>query len=85
MDEPGIGHNGVAADELMQFIERIEHVEEETSDRNGDKRDIYAELKGRGFCTKTVKRILALRRKDYAQRQEEDAILELYMQALGMS
>ena len=74
----------VAADELKQFIERIERVVEEIAGLQGDVKDIFAELKGRGFDTKAVRQILKLRAKDHAERAEEEAILELYMSALGM-
>ena len=80
-----VAETGVAAEELKQFIERIERLDEELDGINGDKKDVFAELKGRGFDTKAVKSILRIRRMDHAQRQEEEAILELYMQALGMA
>ena len=50
----------------------------------GDIKDVYAEAKGNGFDTKVLRKIISLRKRDYAERQEEEAILELYMQALGM-
>ncbi len=74
----------VAADELRQFIERIERLEEEKAGLLGDVKEVYAEAKGRGFDTKTMRRIIAIRKKDHSERQEEEAILELYLQALGM-
>ncbi|KLK90887.1 hypothetical protein AA309_23505 [Microvirga vignae] len=52
--------------------------------QNGDIKDVYAEAKGNGFDTKVLRKIVSLRKRDYAERQEEEAILELYMQALGM-
>ncbi|WP_375455111.1 DUF2312 domain-containing protein [uncultured Methylobacterium sp.] len=75
---------GVAADELRQFIERIERLEEEKAGIAGDIKDVFAEMKGRGFDAKAVRSILRIRKKDHSERQEEEAILELYMQALGM-
>jgi len=75
----------VAADQLKAFIERIERLEEEKAGIAGDIREIFAEAKGNGFDTKVMRRIISLRKKDRAERQEEEAILELYMQALGMS
>ncbi|WP_375462636.1 DUF2312 domain-containing protein [uncultured Methylobacterium sp.] len=75
---------GVAADELRQFIERLERLEEEKAGLQGDIKDVMAELKGRGFDVKAVRTILRIRKKDHSERQEEEAILELYMQALGM-
>ena len=76
---------GVAADELKQFIERIERLEEEKAGLAGDIKEVYAELKGRGFDVKAVRKIVSLRKKDQSERQEEETILELYMQALGMA
>ena len=76
---------GVAADELKQFIERIERLEEEKAGIQGDIKEVFGELKGRGFDAKAVRSILRIRKKDFAERQEEEAILDLYMQALGMA
>ena len=80
-----IGHNGVAADELRQFVERLEKLEEEKQGIASDINDVYAELKGRGFDTKAVRQIVRLRKQDHSERQEQEAILELYMQAMGMA
>ena len=80
-----VANTGVAADELKQFIERIERLEEEKAGIAGDIKEVFAEMKGRGFDTKAVRSILRIRKKDHAERQEEEAILELYMQALGMA
>jgi uncharacterized protein (UPF0335 family) len=74
----------VAADQLRAFIERLERLEEEKAGISGDIKDVYSEAKGNGFDTKVMRKIIALRKRDYAERQEEDAILELYMRALGM-
>ncbi len=75
----------VAADQLKSFIERIERLEEEKAGIAGDIKEIYSEAKGNGFDTKVLRKIVAMRKRDYAERREEEAILELYMQALGMS
>ncbi|HMO30961.1 DUF2312 domain-containing protein [Enterovirga sp.] len=80
-----IAESGVAAEELKQFIERIERLEEEKAGIAGDIKDVFAELKGRGFDSKAVRQILRIRKQDHAERQEQEAILELYMQALGMN
>ncbi|MDB5592841.1 DUF2312 domain-containing protein [Enterovirga sp.] len=80
-----VAESGVAADELKQFVERIERLEEEKAGLASDIKDVFAELKGRGFDAKAVRSILRIRKKDHAERQEEEAILELYMQALGMT
>jgi len=73
-----------AKDQLKAIIERIERLEEEKKTISDDIRDVYAEAKGNGFDTKALRKIVSLRKKDHAERQEEEAILELYMQALGM-
>lgn len=80
-----VAETGVAAEELKQFVERIERLEEEKAGIAGDIKDVFAELKGRGFDTKAVRSILRIRKKDHAERQEEEAMLELYLQALGMA
>jgi uncharacterized protein (UPF0335 family) len=74
----------VAADQLKAFIERIERLEEEKADISEDVKSVYAEAKGNGFDTKVIRKVIAIRKRDYAERQEEEAILELYLQALGM-
>jgi len=75
---------GVAAAELRQFIERIERLEEEKKAIADDVRDVYAELKGRGFETKAVRQIVKIRKQDHTERKEFEAILDLYMSALNM-
>ena len=79
-----IGHNGVAADELRQFVERIEQLETEKAGIASDIRDVKAEAKGRGFDVKAITEIVRMRKQDAAERQEREAILETYMSALGM-
>lgn len=74
----------ITADELRQFIERIEQLEAEKRNIADQITEVYAELKGRGFDSKAMRKLVALRRKDPQERQEEDAILEMYMAALGM-
>lgn len=88
MSTPGmadVADTGVAADELRQFIERLERLEEEKTGIASDIKEVFAELKGRGFDAKAVRQILRIRKKDQNERQEEEAILELYLQALGMA
>jgi len=84
MDDAAFQTESVAADQLKAFIERIERLEEEKAGIAGDIKDVYAEAKSNGFDTKVIRKIISLRKRDYAERQEEEAILELYMQALGM-
>lgn len=74
----------VAASELRQFIERIERLEEEKAALMGDIKDVMGEAKGRGYDTKAIRTIIRLRKKDKDERMEEEAILETYMNALGM-
>jgi uncharacterized protein (UPF0335 family) len=75
----------VAAGQLRAFIERIERLEEEKQTIADDIKDVFAEMKGTGFDTKAVRAIIRLRKKDQAERQEEEAILDLYKAALGMA
>jgi uncharacterized protein (UPF0335 family) len=75
----------VAAGQLRAFIERIERLEEEKQAIADDIKDVYAEMKGSGFDTKAVRTIIRLRKKDQAERQEEEAMLDLYKAALGMA
>jgi uncharacterized protein (UPF0335 family) len=82
---PMVATESVAADQLKAFIERIERLEEEKAGLAGDLREVYAEAKGNGFDTKVLRKIISIRKKDFAERQEEEAILDLYMQALGMA
>ncbi|WP_374305197.1 DUF2312 domain-containing protein [Methylocella sp.] len=79
-----IADSGVAAAELTQFVERIERLEEEKKALADDIRDVYAEMKGRGFDVKVVRQIVRIRKQDYSERKEMEAILELYMSALNM-
>ncbi|WP_157016457.1 DUF2312 domain-containing protein [Mesorhizobium xinjiangense] len=75
----------IAAGQLRAFIERIERLEEEKKSIADDIKDVYAELKGTGFDTKAVRHIIRLRKQDQAERQEQEAILDLYLNALGMA
>lgn len=74
----------MAADELRQFIERIERMEEEKAAIAADVKEIYSEMKGRGYDCKVVKRIINIRKQDANERAEFEAILELYMSSIGM-
>ncbi|KAA0972401.1 DUF2312 domain-containing protein [Aureimonas fodinaquatilis] len=75
---------GVAQDQLRSFVERIERLEEEKKTIADDIKDVYAEAKGNGFDTKVLRKVISLRKQDQNERQEQEAILELYLQALGM-
>jgi uncharacterized protein (UPF0335 family) len=74
----------VASGQLRAFIERIERLEEEKQTIADDIKEVFAEAKGTGFDTKAIRTIIRLRKKDQAERQEEEAILDLYKAALGM-
>jgi uncharacterized protein (UPF0335 family) len=74
----------VAADELRLLIERIERLEEEKKGLADDIKDVYAEGKSRGYDTKTMRKIIALRKMDPDARREMEAILATYLSALGM-
>ncbi|RWI96077.1 DUF2312 domain-containing protein [Mesorhizobium sp.] len=74
----------VAAGQLRSIIERVERLNEEAKAIGDDKKDIFAEARGNGFSVKAIKTIIQLRRKDQAERQEEESILDLYKAALGM-
>lgn len=76
-------HN-VTADELRQFIERFEHLAAEKQDIAEQQKDVMAEAKARGYDTKVMKKIIAMRRRDRDDLAEEEAILDIYKQALGM-
>jgi uncharacterized protein (UPF0335 family) len=73
-----------AKDQLKSIIERIERLEEEKKTISDDIRDVYAESKGNGFDVKALRAIIRLRKQDPNERQEQETILETYMQALGM-
>ena len=73
-----------AKDQLKSIIERIERLEEEKKTISDDIRDVYAESKGNGFDVKALRQIVRLRKQDPNERQEQETILETYMQALGM-
>ena len=74
----------VTADELRQFIEQFEHLEAEKKDIAEQQKDIMSEAKGRGYDTKVIKKVIAIRKRDKDDLAEEEAILELYKTALGM-
>ena len=79
-----MAEGSIAADELRLLIERIERLEEEKKAIADDVKDVYAEAKARGYDTKTIRRIVALRRMETHDRQEADALLETYKAALGI-
>lgn len=86
----GAGHNSgdtsyrVTADELRQFIERIERLDAEKKDIAEQQKEVMAEAKGRGYDTKVMRKLIALRKRDLNDIAEEEAALEMYKEALGM-
>jgi len=74
----------VTAEELRQFIERFEHLEAEKKDIADQQKEVMAEAKGRGYDTKVLRKIIALRKRTPDDIAEEEAVLDLYKAALGM-
>ena len=74
----------VAVDQLRSFVERVERLEEEKAALAADIREVYSEAKGTGFDTKIMRQVVRLRKLDRADFQEREAVLDLYMTALGM-
>lgn len=83
-EEPGQGHNSLDPETIRAFVERIESVDLEISDMNAAKSEVYAEMKAQGLNVKIVRRIITERRVDPAKRQEQEAVLKMYREALGM-
>jgi uncharacterized protein (UPF0335 family) len=73
-----------AKDQLKAFIERVERLEEEKKAIADDIKDVYAEAKGNGFDVKALRTIVRMRKQDSDERKEQEAILDVYLQALGM-
>lgn len=80
----GSDAHGIARDQLRAFVERIERLDEEAKALNDDRKDVYGEAKSMGFDVKILKKVIAIRRQDADERAEQDAILDTYLQALGM-
>lgn len=77
-------NEGIAADQLKSFIERIERLEEEKAGLAADIREVYAEAKSAGFDTKVMRQLIRLRKMDREDRQEQEALLDLYRNAVGV-
>ncbi len=75
---------GIAVEHLQSFVARIERLEEEKAALAADIREVYAEAKSTGFDTKTMRKVIAIRKLDRAERQEQEALLDTYLHALGM-
>jgi uncharacterized protein (UPF0335 family) len=76
--------NAATAGQLKSVIERIERLEEEKKALAEDIKEVFAEAKANGFDTKAIRKLISIRKQDESDRKEQDAILELYMTALGM-
>ena len=74
----------VTADELRQFIDRIQRLDAEKKDLAEQQKEVMAEAKGRGYDTKVMRKLITLRKRDQNDIAEEEAILEMYKEALGM-
>lgn len=74
-----------AKDQLKSIIERIERLEEEKASLGGGIKEVYAEAKGHGFDTRILRQLIRLRKLDAAEREEQQALIDLYMAALGMA
>jgi len=74
---------GNSADQLRAYVRRIEVIEEEIVALNSDKSEIYAEVKAVGFCKKTLRKVVVRRRRERADLEEEDTILDLYEQIIA--
>ena len=75
--------NTTAQGQLKAIIERIERLEEDKAAIATDLKEVYAEAKGNGFDTKTLRKVIRIRKQDTAKRQEEEALLDLYLSAIG--
>jgi uncharacterized protein (UPF0335 family) len=84
MRDTGSMAKAFAKDQLKSLVERIERLEEEKAALTADIREVYSEAKGVGFDTKIMRQVVRLRKLDRADRQEQEAILDLYLAALGM-
>ncbi len=79
------GAFAVAADELRQFIERFEQLEAKKEDVTTQQKDLMGEAKGRGYDTRVMRKVIAMRKRKPDELAEEEAVLELYKTALGMA
>ncbi|MGZ8363064.1 MAG: nucleoid-associated protein GapR [Caulobacteraceae bacterium] len=75
--------NTTAQSQLKSIIERIERLEEDKAAVASDLKEVFAEAKGNGFDTKTLRKVVRIRKQDRAKRQEEEALLDLYLSAIG--
>ena len=74
----------VTADELRQFIERVERLEQEKKDIQDSVKEVYQEAKGRGYDAKVMRKIISIRKRNRDDLAQEEAVTQMYMEALGM-
>jgi uncharacterized protein (UPF0335 family) len=82
---PGVGHNNVAAEQLRSYVERYERLNEDKADISEQQKDLMAEAKANGYDVKAIKKIIALRKLEPAEFAEQQNMIRLYAQTLGMS
>jgi uncharacterized protein (UPF0335 family) len=85
MDEDTVSTTTVAAGQLRAIVERIERLEEEKKEVAEQIKEVYSEAKANGFDAKTIRKVVGLRKKPTEEREEEEALLDLYLSALGMA
>lgn len=83
-DDVGSSSTGFSHGQLKSIVERVERLEEEKANISEDIKEVYSEAKSNGFDAKIIRKIISLRKKDEAQRQEEESLMDIYMTALGM-
>lgn len=79
----GAATGGIAADRLRSIIERVEKLEQEKKDLSSDVKDIFSEAKSAGYCVRTIKQIIRIRKMDPSDVDEQESILDIYRTALG--
>ncbi len=79
----GQADKGISAQRLKSFIQRIERLEEEKKTLGADVREVYAEAKSGGFDPKIMRKVISFRKLDKAERQEQEALMQVYLDAIG--
>lgn len=85
MSDVSSATTSIARDQLRSIVERIERLEEEKKTISDDIKEVYGEAKGNGFDVKTLRQVVRLRKQDREERAEQEAMLDLYLHALGMA
>ncbi len=83
-DTAGVGDNSVDRKALLSYIERVENVQSEIDALSGDIKEIFAEAKSKAFDVKTMRKVIKIRQMDRDKRREEEALLDAYLNALGL-